>query len=46
MTEIIVLYMMNDVYEFVSNLLCLSLNVPSENEHFTCFDFIVYNIVL
>ena len=47
MTEIIVLYMMNDVYDFVSNLLCLSLNVASENEHFiTCFDFIVYNIVL
>ena len=46
MTEIIVLYMMNDVYEFVSNLLCLSLNVASENEHFTCFDLIVYNIVL
>ena len=47
MTEIIVFYMMNDVYESVSDLLCLWLNVASQNEHFiTCFDFIVYNIVL
>ena len=47
MTEIIVLYIMTDVYEFVYDLLCLWLNVATQNEHFmTCFGFITCNIVL
>ena len=50
MTESIVLYIMNDVYEFAYNLLCLWLNNASQNEHFMfiehCIGFIAYNIVL
>ena len=47
MTESIVLYIMNNVYEFVYDLLCLWLNDASQNEHFiTCIGFIAYNIVL
>ena len=43
MTESIVLYITNDVYEFVYDLL----NNASQNEHFiTCIGFIAYNIVL